>query len=379
MASTVFSPPKLHKTTVINGNFCILCREHLDKQAENKVICHDCRDFPNKLEKSFCNCCGVLVHQKLSIELLKEHIEQDYFCQKCFDRCVIEQIYEKMYEKHRESYYKHFEIFYCKKCDGIENSCDDKFCKLNSAPPSNLNKLRAFGNKSVNLATLARPTNAHGTGTEAYFDNIADELNKNILNSDAILGCVCYIKDASTLENLSKKPCQIIMQKPKKTLRPPQKGELKFDNNSILSLSGILKQGIELSEIEGFPSEKFVETHISPLRVIGSEDGFPLMHHKFLIFLKRAIDSDNGALEKLGQRCTLKPYAVWTGSFNLTYNAKNSLENAVLIKEAAIIQKYLEEYAFSLSVSESPENYASSVLPDLNPIGMKLIDIFIEQ
>lgn len=38
------------------------------------------------------------------------------------------------------------------------------------------------------------------------------------------------------------------------------------------------------------------------------------------------------------------PYAVWTGSFNFTKNACASFENAVVLREPAIVKAFFEEY-----------------------------------
>lgn len=53
------------------------------------------------------------------------------------------------------------------------------------------------------------------------------------------------------------------------------------------------------------------------------------MHHKFFVFL----DADGA------------PYAVWTGSYNPTGFAEESLENAVLIESPVVASAYMAEYA----------------------------------
>ena len=56
-----------------------------------------------------------------------------------------------------------------------------------------------------------------------------------------------------------------------------------------------------------------------------------IMHHKFII-----IDED----------------IVWTGSYNLTYNATLSLENAIYITDEKIVNGYYQEYTQILALSE---------------------------
>jgi hypothetical protein len=65
----------------------------------------------------------------------------------------------------------------------------------------------------------------------------------------------------------------------------------------------------------------------------------PRMHNKFLVFCK----IKNNVLE---------PYAVWTGSLNLTYNSTNSLENGLYITEKDIIKAYTNEWANIMAISE---------------------------
>ena len=83
---------------------------------------------------------------------------------------------------------------------------------------------------------------------------------------------------------------------------------------------------------------------INSIRCFGNHNkdkkpAFPRMHNKFLIFCK----------EKSGIIC---PYAVWTGSFNLTMNAGNSLENGLYITKKEIVYKYYKEYAQICAISE---------------------------
>ena len=62
------------------------------------------------------------------------------------------------------------------------------------------------------------------------------------------------------------------------------------------------------------------------------------MHNKFLLFCKK--DDER-----------VRPYAVWTGSFNLSRNSSKSLENAILITNKDIIWAYYREYIEMLLLS----------------------------
>jgi len=62
------------------------------------------------------------------------------------------------------------------------------------------------------------------------------------------------------------------------------------------------------------------------------------MHNKFLIFAKVEESKEEHGVE------VVIPYAVWTGSFNLTKNATMSLENALYITDEEIVKVYFEKY-----------------------------------
>ena len=73
---------------------------------------------------------------------------------------------------------------------------------------------------------------------------------------------------------------------------------------------------------------------------------FPRMHNKFLVFAKVT----SGETEH--EPKIIEPYAVWTGSFNFTKNATNSLENALYITEQLIVNAFFNEYGQIAAMSE---------------------------
>jgi hypothetical protein len=72
------------------------------------------------------------------------------------------------------------------------------------------------------------------------------------------------------------------------------------------------------------------------------------MHHKFLVFCNVVETTDPHA----GDRFRVIPREVWTGSFNLTWNAGRSLENAVLIQDPRIARAYYDEWMQVEAISE---------------------------
>jgi hypothetical protein len=61
----------------------------------------------------------------------------------------------------------------------------------------------------------------------------------------------------------------------------------------------------------------------------------------------------------------LKPYGVWTGSFNLSKNSVNCLENATYIEDAEIAAFYMDEFVRIFSLSESIEWKYPWIHPDM--------------
>jgi phosphatidylserine/phosphatidylglycerophosphate/cardiolipin synthase-like enzyme len=56
--------------------------------------------------------------------------------------------------------------------------------------------------------------------------------------------------------------------------------------------------------------------------------------------------------------------AVWTGSFNLTFNAQQSLENAVLLREPALVEAYFHEFGQIMAISEQLDWESDWVEPE---------------
>ncbi len=83
------------------------------------------------------------------------------------------------------------------------------------------------------------------------------------------------------------------------------------------------------------------------------------MHHKFLVFCEWR-EPDYSMASRI-----LNPIAVWTGSFNATFNATRSLENAVVIRDPEIAKMYFQEWASVIGISESLQWNYEYVCPEL--------------
>ncbi len=100
-------------------------------------------------------------------------------------------------------------------------------------------------------------------------------------------------------------------------------------------------------------------------------NAMPRMHHKFMVFCKKqkivkSIDYYNSDLHYL-------PYAVWTGSYNMTKNATNSLENGVYIESAEISKRFYQEWKQLIMVSEPLDWSSEYSEPELEINTMELI------
>lgn len=180
-----------------------------------------------------------------------------------------------------------------------------------------------------------------------YFRNLDKILIHHIEQSDAIFGCVAWLTHPDILNALSKKQTSIIVQK-EDFLRPD--GDITSFKTYLRNMYNNLKCDLYRFEIDNmihYLSQNSCNISIDPIRCVGNHNSnktptFPRMHNKFIVFCK-IINSD----KKL-----IKPYSVWTGSFNFTKNSNNSFENAVYIKNEDVVKRYYNEYGQIFSLSE---------------------------
>lgn len=188
-----------------------------------------------------------------------------------------------------------------------------------------------------------------------YFKNLEAHLVEHIQNADAVFGAIAWFTNKTIINELAKlNNVSIIVQK-EDFLRPDCKPTNNWKNELrsrycklSLNLCRYEFTGTVLSEVCTSSSDS-----IESVRCMGNYNreknpAFPRMHNKFLVFAKIKdfpIDSEY-ALQ------SIFPYAVWTGSFNLTENATNSLENALFISDPVIATTYLNEYSQIAAISE---------------------------
>ena len=193
---------------------------------------------------------------------------------------------------------------------------------------------------------------------EVVFRDIEGHLLRFIDGAEAVVGCVAWLTNYNVLRTLAGKPLSLIVQK-EDFLRPD-----KMSNEELKRLYGALGAKNSMCRYDFSTLTNFSycgDPTIEPVRCVGNHNrdkrpSFPRMHNKFIIAGKFVdMVEKNGDYEVVHTR--FKPEAVWTGSFNFSYNAGRSLENAVIIRDEKIAEAYLQEYEQIAAISE-PLNWS---------------------
>jgi hypothetical protein len=190
-----------------------------------------------------------------------------------------------------------------------------------------------------------------------HFRDLKQKLIRYIGAADYVFGCVAWLTDLEILAALrGKRGVSLVIQK-EDFLRP--------DGNSKNFRRDVYDAYTSLPTVERYQFRLGVANELSTsldprvqgVRVVGfprSGDYGPRMHHKFCVFAKH-----NEELETWHA-----PHAVWTGSFNWTQSASNSLENAVYIDEPKAAKGFYLEFQQVLALSEPPDWTAAYVAPE---------------
>jgi hypothetical protein len=157
---------------------------------------------------------------------------------------------------------------------------------------------------------------------------------------DVIVGSVAWFTSMPVIQAMAKKTVQIVVQK-EDFLRPDSERQDLHAAYSSLWWSERRDFGGVLATMS-----EHGDTTIEAVRCVGNHNAekipsFPRAHHKFLVGCSRSSPHDS-----------IKPKAVWTGSFNLTANAERSFENVVVIEDETIAQAYYNEWNQLAALSE---------------------------
>jgi len=214
--------------------------------------------------------------------------------------------------------------------------------------PTDLNSLQP-NDDSGGTADVIKDNSVTSGSVRVYFRELAARLTTHIQESDAVLGCIAWLTHPGILDALSRKSAAIVVQK-EDFLRPDMgaKDNWKRDLRARYERLKCTSSRYAFSNLIGSLSYAGDPT-IDAVRCVGNYNrekspAFPRMHNKFLIFCK---------LQDDGHEPVPVPYAVWTGSFNLTFNAANSLENAIYIEDPTVVEAYFKEFGQIMALSES--------------------------
>ncbi|WP_454753909.1 hypothetical protein [Cupriavidus necator] len=201
------------------------------------------------------------------------------------------------------------------------------------------------------------------TKVAAYFRDLEAPLLRHISEADAVVGCVAWLTNLRVLNALaSKRAASIIVQKEEflrpdlAPLKPDWKTELQahYEAISPIKAPGHGWEGWLELRTSGETIGSGEPMYAVGLRCIGHRkaegSAIPRMHHKFLVFLRARDETDPEVVEGAWP---YHPYAVWTGSYNITKNGKFSLENAIFIEDTILAAAYCDEWAQLIEVSES--------------------------
>lgn len=209
--------------------------------------------------------------------------------------------------------------------------------------------------------------------TTVYFRDIQKRVIEHIQQADVVLGCVAWLTSFEVLKALQvKKGVSIIVQK-EDFLRPDFNVSENDDyENWLFELKKLYQAvyprltrrdiGQTLAQMrdrayrslaEEKAREWNIEDGMDAIRCVGVSSqsnarSLPRMHNKFLIFAQ------------WDGRGEVEPYAVWTGSYNLSANAKKSFENALVLRDKSLVDAYFSEYLQIACLSE-PLDWKSEV------------------
>jgi len=190
---------------------------------------------------------------------------------------------------------------------------------------------------------------------EVVLRTLERRLCEEISKAEYVIGCVAWLTSEPILRALAKcKGAAFVMQK-EDWLRPD--GSKDFHKQRVRALyeavpllnrfyfSGLLSECSQLSGDYEFAFRCVGEKSVGPAS--------PRAHHKFAIFCGDALQDDplEGSQDEY-KLVRLSPYRVWTGSFNFTYTAQHSFENAVIFDHPKLVNAYFDEFQQIAALSE---------------------------
>lgn len=200
---------------------------------------------------------------------------------------------------------------------------------------------------------------------KVYFRGIEQHLLTHIQRADAVFGAVAWLTSYRLLDALALVDHVSIVVQKEDFLRPDISSKSNFKETLKEKYSN-LKCELDRYSFDNILSSVSVSSspQIDPIRCVGNHNidkkpAFPRMHNKFLVFAN--VEEDEGGFSSLYK---ISPYAVWTGSFNLTQNATMSLENALYLTNKKIVRAYFNEFGQIAAMSEPLDWTTSWIEPE---------------
>lgn len=190
-----------------------------------------------------------------------------------------------------------------------------------------------------------------------FFRNQKQELIDTMSRYRLVVGCVAWLTDFDILKGLSKVENVAIVVQKEDFLRPDLHSKSVW-KSSLRNAYSRLKCDLNRYDINGLSHLSVAcDPTIEPVRCVGNHNSdkkpaFPRMHNKFLVFCDVIDGTQAINIGDVWIQPVIRPEAVWTGSFNLTYNATCSLENSILIENSYIPSAYFNEFCQIFSISE---------------------------
>jgi hypothetical protein len=198
---------------------------------------------------------------------------------------------------------------------------------------------------------------------EAVFRNLDRRLIAEIEAADYVFGSVAWLTHRDIIAALAKKTGVCIIVQKEDFLRPDSAGYAGKQRlrQQYASLLGLIRYEFGLIG----QLSVCLDPTLDPIRCVGNlntdkSPAHPRAHNKFVVFAKSAKCSGCSMCEEPRSRPPSyhlddkgwELTSVWTGSFNFTHNAVNSLENAVIIRSSKISRAFYNEFQQIAALSE---------------------------
>jgi hypothetical protein len=191
--------------------------------------------------------------------------------------------------------------------------------------------------------------------TFVYFRDLEENLIKRIAEADAVFGAVAWLSNYAILDALAEVETACIVVQKEDFLRPDKDSKSNFRKTLQRKYDALtISKDVARYSLEGTigPQLSYCsDPSLEPVRCAGNHNStknpsHPRMHNKFMVFCDVVNGEDEDSYD------IVKPYAVWTGSFNFSYAASMSLENAVVMTDKEIVMAYFKEFAQIYAISE---------------------------